>query len=572
MQKSFSCNRKNAALLITFISLSALLFSCKPKVYEVLVSDELFELSQKNNFFKEEARSPDYSSGNAFEIYTDEKIIINAVTEDAVTLLKKKPLHLASIYTDEYFGKNYTSTAELLTVEIENTYYFPCIPFSEDVKVKWMPYSECRGFLTPEEEAALTAKNAASTSGTLSAKDDSSADKDKSSKKDNSLPEPLLLELTNIPHDYIAVPLNKGTDEEPLPVYADSQDYPLYRSLHANCRMLPVPEKTAGSKKKTEAFVNAQNLYVTVFANNFFCALPKKIDRPEVITVAAAGDIMLARGVEDLLIKEQKPEAVFTDATPVLQDNDITIGNLEGVVTNLTLKTPKTYNFKFKKEALPYLKKAGFDYLMLTNNHSYDYGEQGFKDTLKAVKETGFATSGAGYNKTEAENFYRTKIKGRDISILSVGAYPVEQSGFNGEKQASATDTRAGVLWKSDKVLEMVKDEKSTGAIVIVNVHAGSEYVKKPNATQTTFYKQLCDSGADVIFGSHPHILQPVEKYNDSLIVWSLGNFVFPGMDGMAGATDTMIIRTGFTGGKLLYYEKYPAKIDGKTVSLVKNN
>lgn len=568
MLNRIRCCRKHffsLALFFLCITSSTFFFSCKPQVYEILVSDELFELSQKENFFKEESRSPFYSSGNAFEIYADKKTSINAVTQDAVTTLRKQPLRLAELSTRCYFGKNYANTSDLLTVEIKNTYYFPCVPFKENPVVKSMPYSDCSYFLPPDYITAHSSAEQSSVKQTGTPAADSSS-------KEKILPEPLLLELQNIPSDYIALPVNKGTQEQPELLYPDSSEYPLYNSIHADCRMMTVPQKTAKNSRKTEAFLNAQKMCLTVFVNNFFTSLPKETTPPQVISIAAAGDIMLARGVENLLIKEEKPEAVFTDATPVLQNNDITIGNLEGVVTNLSLKTPKTYNFKFKKEALPYLKKAGFDYLMLTNNHSYDYGEAGFKDTLKAVKEAGFATSGAGYSKTEAEKFYRVKIKGKDISILSVGAYPVERSGFNGEKQASATDKRAGILWKSDKVLQMVKEEKATGAIVIVNVHAGSEYVKKPNSTQTTFYKQLCECGADVVFGSHPHILQPVEKYNNSLIVWSLGNFVFPGMDEMPGATDTMIIRTGFVYGKLLYYEKFPARINDKTVSLINNN
>ena len=217
---------------------------------------------------------------------------------------------------------------------------------------------------------------------------------------------------------------------------------------------------------------------------------------------------------------------------------------------------------------MPYLSQAGFDYLMLTNNHSYDYGEDGFKDTLAAVKNAGFATSGAGMNDTEAEQFFTTEIKGHTVSVISAGGFPVERSGFNGQKQASATPERAGILWKSDRLLELVREQKKISDIVIVNMHAGTEYSKIPNKTQTEFYKALCENGADVVFGSHPHVLQPVEWYGNSLIVWSLGNYVFPGREEMPVGTDTMIIRTGFVNGRLLYYEKYPAKIDGRCVRL----
>ena len=96
----------------------------------------------------------------------------------------------------------------------------------------------------------------------------------------------------------------------------------------------------------------------------------------------------------------------------------------------------------------------------------------------------------------------------------------------------------------------------------------GKEYVTKPSAEQKKFYKKLCDSGANVVFGSHPHVLQPVEMYNGSLIVWSLGNFVFNGMQEMPGAQESMIIRVGIINNKLVYYEKYDAELDGMIVKL----
>ena len=86
---------------------------------------------------------------------------------------------------------------------------------------------------------------------------------------------------------------------------------------------------------------------------------------------------------------------------------------------------------------------------------------------------------------------------------------------------------------------------------------------------QKDFYHALCDAGANIVFGSHPHVLQPIETYKDALIVWSLGNFVFPGMSEMYKAEETMIVRIGLVDGKRLYYEKYPCKISGRTVSLV---
>ena len=296
---------------------------------------------------------------------------------------------------------------------------------------------------------------------------------------------------------------------------------------------------------------------------------PFKPKQKQTAFVASVGDLMVARGVQDILMHDKNGlQKVFGTTLSILQNNDIMIGNLEGAVTESEKALQKTYTFKFHKEVLPYLKAAGFNYLMLANNHCYDYGEDGFRNTLNALAEYAIPTSGAGATIDEAEKFYHTEKKGQRFSIISCGMYPVEMSGFNGKQTATATKTRAGILWASDKLLAAVAEEKKSGAFVIVNVHGGNEYQFTPSKAQRDFYEALSDAGADAVFGSHPHVLQPVVWHKNSLIAYSLGNFIFNGMDGLYGATDTAIIRLGVYGGKILYVENYPAKIEGTNVRL----
>ena len=101
-----------------------------------------------------------------------------------------------------------------------------------------------------------------------------------------------------------------------------------------------------------------------------------------------------------------------------------------------------------------------------------------------------------------------------------------------------------------------------------MNVHGGEEYHFTPNKNQISQYQKLCDSGADVVFGSHPHVLQRNEWYKNSLIVYSQGNFLFNGMEGMNGATESEIVRLGILKGRIAYCEVYPAKIGANSVSL----
>ena len=336
--------------------------------------------------------------------------------------------------------------------------------------------------------------------------------------------------------------------------YAGDVDYLLRENVYAVCHFLN----------------GAQAAEIDAWCADVFGKLNDKSRAPQKpVFVAAVGDIMVGRGVQEILLNEPDGlEQIFGSTLPVLKKNDILIGNLEGAVTDSNANAIKTYTFKFNKKVLGVLKKCGFNYFMLTNNHCYDYGEQGFKDTLAALEEYGLATSGVGLNIKEAEKFYHTEVNGQKFSIISCGAYPVENSGFNGKKQAAATETKAGILWQSDELLEAIKAEKADGYCVIVNVHGGEEYHFKPNEKQKRFYESLCDAGAAAVFGSHPHVLQPSVWKNGSLIVYSLGNFVFNGMEDMNGAEDSEIVRLGFIDGKIVYCEQYPAKIDRTKVFL----
>ena len=334
-------------------------------------------------------------------------------------------------------------------------------------------------------------------------------------------------------------------------VYAGNEDYPLSVKRCAVC--VSYDKRYAD---ELETFCKA------VFT-------PKSASSCKTVFVASVGDIMVARGIQEILIGRQDGlETVFGDTLSVLRKNDITIGNLEGVVTSSKNNAVKTYTFRFDERVLPHLKNAGFDYLMQANNHAYDFGEEGFKDTLAALEKYGIPTSGAGRNADEAKKFYRKTVGDTTFAIISCGAFPVERSGFNGKTTATATDTRAGILWQSDELLESVKKEKNAGAFVIVNVHGGEEYRFTPTQSQRRLYEALCSAGADVVFGSHPHVLQPIEWYGKSLIVYSLGNFLFNGMEGMQGATESEIVRLGIVDKRIAYCEIYKAELKGKTVTL----
>jgi poly-gamma-glutamate synthesis protein (capsule biosynthesis protein) len=284
--------------------------------------------------------------------------------------------------------------------------------------------------------------------------------------------------------------------------------------------------------------------------------------------------MMLQRGVQDILIRNgaEGLHTIFQDTLPILRQQDLLIGNLEGTVTRHSVAIPKSYNFRFSPLVLPWLREAGFDYLSITNNHSYDYGSKGFLDTLHHLKESGLHTSGAGKTPQEAYPPTELSIKGSTISILSTAAYPQEKNGFDGRSQAQVTDDRPGIIFSGPRVLETLRSTSSPDNIDIMVAHGGEEWHSSPSEEQRQFYRAGIDAGADIVFAHHPHVLQGMEAYRGGLIAYSLGNFIFPGMYEMPYAEESLILSAGFYGGRLLYLQPYPVNINHRQVSLDRPN
>jgi len=338
--------------------------------------------------------------------------------------------------------------------------------------------------------------------------------------------------------------------ERGLPVnglYPEDPAYPLFECITARIEGETIPQTL----------------------EEWFENIPEAESLKKGVTIGAVGDILAGRGVEKILLQGEKGlSSVFSDTLPVLRSHDLLIGNLEGPVSRGGEKRVKTYTFRFPPQILQALASSGFTYLMAANNHSFDYGEEAFLDTLKHLTESAIATSGVGDTIEEALTPWYTEIRGVPIAVLSIGAFPAERSGFNGRLQVQATDTKPGILWFGEKALASVKAMKERGAFSVVCVHGGVEYSNSPSTSQIEMYRKIIDAGADIVFGSHPHVLQGMEVYGKGLIVYSLGNFVFPGMEEMNFATETAIITLRVYDGAIRYVEITPARISGTRTSI----
>ncbi len=299
---------------------------------------------------------------------------------------------------------------------------------------------------------------------------------------------------------------------------------------------------------------------------------PLDAEAPRITWIGSVGDIMVQRGVENLLIGKGHAglQTVFQNTLPILQQQDLLIGNLEGAVTRRGVPVPKSFNFRFSPEVLPHLKAAGFDYFSITNNHCYDYGSSGFTDTLTHLKANGLLTSGAGQTPEEAYTPVRITLQKTDVTVLSVGAYPQEKNGFDGRRQAQVTDSRPGIVFSGPRFLETVKQTSSKDSIDIVVAHGGEEWHSHPSPEQRRFYRACIDAGADLVVAHHPHVLQGMEAYEGGLIAYSLGNFIFPGMYVMPNAEESIILSAGYHKNRLVYLVPYPVKIDNRVIDLDK--
>lgn len=233
------------------------------------------------------------------------------------------------------------------------------------------------------------------------------------------------------------------------------------------------------------------------------------------------GDMMLDRAVRTSVIKNFNNDynSLFLNLSE-LKEADILFTNLEGDVSDIGNNVGSKYSFRMDPLVLPAIKEAGFDIVSFANNHVGDWNVPAFKDTLSRLSNIGILKTGAGFTKYEAET--PTIIEKNDIKFGFLGFSDV------GPNWIAATNESPGILLASNPRLpEIIKKAKSKSDVLIVSFHWGEEYKKIHNKRQELLAHKAIDSGADMVIGHHPHVIQDIETYRDRPIVYSLGNFIF---------------------------------------------
>jgi poly-gamma-glutamate synthesis protein (capsule biosynthesis protein) len=285
------------------------------------------------------------------------------------------------------------------------------------------------------------------------------------------------------------------------------------------------------------------------------------------ITIAAVGDIMLARGV-GASIATRGQRYPFEAVAPLLAGADIRIGNLELPLTERGRAVNKDYVFRASPALAEALNLAGFNVLTVANNHSLDYGPDGLVDTLAALDQAGIARPGGGRSAAEAHAPALLSVNGLRVAVLGYVNTPNDgRSGWQAESMR-ADGSAPGVAWGTPDVIRRdVAAARSAADVVIVALHAGWEYTAAPNPVQRELAYAAVEAGAALVLGAHPHVLQGIEEYRGVPIVYSLGNFVFdvddddrrqPGLPSVL----TGILRVRLTRDGVRGLEFLPAVID----------
>jgi len=257
----------------------------------------------------------------------------------------------------------------------------------------------------------------------------------------------------------------------------------------------------------------------------FATARVNELIKEKTITLILVGDIMLDRGVEYMVEKQGNGDFrfPFLKIAKELQKADILFGNLEGVISDKGIKVGSIYSFRVEPEAIEGLSFAGFNVLSLANNHAFDYTREALEDCLFKLSKAEIGYVGAGFTEKEAYSLLIKKIKGLKIAFLAYTNL--------GPKTWKATETNSGIAWISEKGINKIKEDiksaKEKADILIVSLHSGEEYSNEPTQFQIDFSKIAIETGADLIVGHHPHVIQRNEKYKNGYIFYSLGNFIF---------------------------------------------
>jgi poly-gamma-glutamate synthesis protein (capsule biosynthesis protein) len=281
---------------------------------------------------------------------------------------------------------------------------------------------------------------------------------------------------------------------------------------------------------------------------------------PHEHTLIFAGDVMLSRGVGRKMDAKGDWGFPFRQVSGVLHSADLAYCNLECPISDRGHNLHHLYSFRADPRALGGLKAAGFTIVSEANNHAYDWGPAALVDTLRRLHAVGIRTAGAGENTLEAHHPTVVDLGGLRVAFLAyVNIDP---------QNAAAGVDHPGVAWLDIEQVEAdIRFARNLADLVVVCPHWGVEYAPAPTRQQKELARKMIDAGADLIVGSHPHVVQPLEQYHGRWVAYSLGNFVFDQKD--PATHRGLLLKVTVRDRKIAQVTKVPIEINAECQALL---
>lgn len=260
---------------------------------------------------------------------------------------------------------------------------------------------------------------------------------------------------------------------------------------------------------------------------------PVEIQKDITINMAVIGDIMCHTGnFKDAYISETDTydfSKFFTNIKSYIYDADIAIGNLETTFAGKETGYSGYPTFNTPEQLAQNIKDLGLDVVSTANNHSLDKRYAGLVSTLDELDKVNLSHTGTYRSKEEQDTIITKDVQGIKIAFLSF------TYGTNGIPVPSGKEYCINLIDESLILDQIAKAKALNPDLICVSMHWGEEYKLKQNATQEKLANFLFENGVDIIFGSHPHVLEPMEKRTitladgttkDGFVIYSLGNFI----------------------------------------------
>lgn len=246
------------------------------------------------------------------------------------------------------------------------------------------------------------------------------------------------------------------------------------------------------------------------------------------LSVSAVGDISLGdhpvcAGIGMRSAFRKRGSDLLAGVSSYLSETDLTLANLETVTSNAGLRPLwlPSYEMRGNPDALSYIREAGIDVVGVANNHAMQHGAAAFDDMVKKVTSSGIDIIGVDDDGHQSRLYEMAHENGSKSTFFAVSIRPEEWA-------ESTDDLPYSYRESADKLIEdVIRLRAQCDGFLVCSIHWGLEFLDYPSSEQITLGHRLIDAGVDVVFGHHPHVLQPIERYKQGLIFYSLGNFIF---------------------------------------------